>query len=272
MSINWVMLSDSEGFTPLPGEQKLYTSPPRTSLSLHTLNKFPGKEPFSVQSSTGCVHLTNRRIVYLPAAPTPQLQSFTAPILNLHDTRVTAPFFGPNVWIALVQPVQGGGIPPQHAAIELKMTFKDGGAFDFHSRFERVKERLQQAVEVARESGQVAGDGSEQGRGRGAGALGGVNMDSVHLEQLPAYEEPGIPLSQASGAAAATTVPQVSSSTPPSQGNRDTAATNPIVSPQPTRRRAPSQGLSSPPAEPPPGYEEVQRETIMDELERRLSG
>ncbi|TKA41673.1 hypothetical protein B0A49_13949 [Cryomyces minteri] len=216
--------------------------------------------------------VTPSQIVYLPAAPTPQLQSFTAPILNLHDTHVTAPFFGPNVWIALVQPVQGGGIPPQHAAIELKMTFKDGGAFDFHSRFERVKERLQQAVEVARESGQVAGDGSEQGRGRGAGALGGVNMDSVHLDQLPAYEEPGMPLSQALGAAAATTVPQVSSSTPPSQRDRDTAATNPIVSPQPSRRRASLQELFSPPAEPPPGYEEVQRETVVDELERRLSG
>jgi hypothetical protein len=59
---SWVMLSEGEGFTPLPGEQRLYTSPPRTTLSLQTLNKFPGKQPYTIQSSAGCVYLTNRRV------------------------------------------------------------------------------------------------------------------------------------------------------------------------------------------------------------------
>lgn len=59
---SWVMLSETDGFVPLPGEQRLYTSPPRTTLSIQTLNKYPGKEPFSIQSSAGCVHLTNRRV------------------------------------------------------------------------------------------------------------------------------------------------------------------------------------------------------------------
>jgi hypothetical protein len=95
----------------------------------------------------------------LPANPTPQLQSFSAPLLNLHDTHVSAPFFGPNVWTAALQPVAGGGIPANHAFVELKMVFKEGGAFDFHSQFERIKERLQQAVDNARESGLMTGDG-----------------------------------------------------------------------------------------------------------------
>jgi len=263
------MLSETEGFVPLPGEQRLYTSPPRTTLSLQTLNKYPGKEPFSIQSSSGCVYLTNRRvglshhslrlrldqltdvhkIVYLPASPTPQLQSFAAPVLNLHDTHVTAPFFGPNVWTALLQPVAGGGIPPQHAALELKMTFKEGGAFDFHSKFERIKERLQQAVEVARESGLVTGDGSETGGGRGPGGLGGVDIGAVHLDELPAYSESGM------------SVPQQSSTT-----------TNqpPRTPPEPSGQSSPHEATFSPPAEPPPGYEEVQRDSVAEEVERRL--
>lgn len=188
-------------------------------------------------------------MIYLPASQTPQLQSFAAPILNLHDTHVTAPFFGPNVWTALLQPVAGGGIPPQHAALELKMTFKDGGAFDFHSKFERIKERLQQAVEMARESGLVTGDGSEAGGARGAGGLGGVDMGAVHLDELPAYSESGMSVPQQSG---------------------DAAAEAPQPPPEPTSQRRSPEGTFGPPAEPPPGYEEVQRDSIAEEVERRL--
>ncbi|KAF2842077.1 hypothetical protein M501DRAFT_998313 [Patellaria atrata CBS 101060] len=256
---SWVMLEEN-GFVPLPGEQPIYTSPPRTSLSLHSLNKYPGKEPFSLQSSAGVIYLTNRRIVYLPASPTPQLKSFAAPILNLHDTHVTAPFFGPNVWTALVQPVAGGGIPPQHPALELKMTFKDGGAFDFHTAFERIKERLQQAVEIARESGYATGDGSESGGARGGGALSGVNLDAVTLDDLPAYE--------ASGAS-----PQVHPSSPlgsPTDGTAFGAPSTSLPVAGGSVPHSPQLNNFSPPAEPPPGYEEVQRGSIADELERRL--
>ncbi|KAF2137638.1 uncharacterized protein K452DRAFT_100166 [Aplosporella prunicola CBS 121167] len=256
MSINWVMLSENEGFTPLPGEQRLYTSPPRTTLSLRSLNKYPGKEPFSVQSSTGCLHLTNRRIVYLPMHPTEQLQSFAAPILNLHDTHVTAPFFGPNVWSAIVQPVPGGNIPAVHPALELKFTFKDGGAFDFHTTFERIKERLQQAVEVAREHGSFTGDGSEGGTGRGPGALAGINMNNVHLEQLPAYEPP--PASAAPPAPSTPPYTEARDGTSSPSGEAAAAATEAAQKPQ------------DQPTEPPPGYEEVQMESVNEEMERRM--
>ncbi|OCL07561.1 thiolase [Glonium stellatum] len=260
MSINWVMLSEGGGFTPLPGEKTLYTSPPRTTLSLQSLNKYPGKEPYIIQSSAGCVHLTNRRLIYLPASPTPELHSFAAPILNLHDTHVTAPWFGPNVWTAIVQPVSGGGIPAQHAALELKITFKEGGAFDFHTNFERLKERLQQAVEVARESGYITGDGSESGGGRGAGALAGVNLDTVHLDELPTYEESGQDPQPGPPAALATPL------SPQDSG----VAVLPEPARQPSPQPSPREETFSPPTEPPPGYEEVQRGSIVDELERRL--
>lgn len=253
---SWVMLSPTtpQTFTPLTHEQTLYTSPTRTTLSLASLNKYPGQTPFAVSSSQGTLYLTNRRIIYLPASPTPALQSFAAPILNTHDSHVVAPWIGPNVWTALVQPVQGGGIPAHHAVLELKVTFKEGGAYDFHSRYETVKERLQQAVEVARESGSVQGDGSETGRGRGGGALAGVNVAGVHLEDLPAYEEAGASVSVPVAAAAP----------------REEQSLSPVAVDE-GEDNAPRPPFD-PPVEPPPGYEEVQRETIQDEVERRLSG
>ncbi|PGG95161.1 hypothetical protein AJ79_10221 [Helicocarpus griseus UAMH5409] len=260
---SWVMLHETEGFVRLPNERTIYTSPPRTSLSLQTVNSRSGNEPVSIQSSTGCVHLTNQRIVYLPAQSTPQFQSFSAPLLNLLDTHVSAPFFGPNVWTAQVKPVAGGGIPASNISLQLKMTFKDGGAFDFHSNFERIKERLQQAVEQAQESGMMTGDGPQTGSGRRAGAFGSVNFSAVHLEELPAYEGPGRP------------VEPVDATAPPPFSPR-----NPIEHNQPVSNRANSAsgGDSSTedryanPTEPPPGYEEVQQQSVASDLEARLRG
>ncbi|KAI9688330.1 MAG: hypothetical protein M1822_001278 [Bathelium mastoideum] len=268
MSINWVMLADHGGFTPLPGEQTLYTSPPRTSLSLQSLGKHTGADAFSISSSAGCIYLTNRRIVYLPSTPTPTLQSLTVPLLNLHDTHVTAPWFGPNVWASLVQPVSGGGLPAQHAAFELRLTFRDGGAFDFHTAFERIKERLQQAVEVAREGGRVAGDGSERSAGRGGGALAGVNMDAVHLDQLPRYEE------SANAAAAARAESSLEAASTGSQQQQHQQRDSGVAVTSPGRKveepSTPPEEDFTPPSEPPPGYEEVQRDSVATELERRL--
>ena len=118
----------------------------------------------------------------------------------MYDSRVAAPFFGPNVWTAQVQPVAGGGIPPAASAVELRFVFKDGGAFDFHNMFERVKERIGQAREA------------------------GMATQNVDLEDLPTYEDAGGP--------------------PPDIDGR-------------SQRPA-----ATAPAEPPPGYEEVQRESV----------
>lgn len=77
-----------------------------------------------------------------------------------------APWFGANYWVALCRPVPGGGIPTSQIAVEVKLTFQDGGAFDFSAKFEQVKERIQQVRE----------------------ANGNIRGADVHLEQLPAYE------------------------------------------------------------------------------------
>ena len=204
-------------------------------------------------------------MIYLPVTPSPALQSFAVPILNVTDSRVTAPWFGANKWEAIIQPVQGGGIPPQHAELDLVMEFKEGGAFDFASIFERLKERLRQAVDIARESG---GDVDDDTRG-----VGGVNMNNVHLEDLPAYEESRqhtrvpdpLPSPPIDSPPASTLSTQAPTATAPAPGPElaSPQPSSPLSSPQPERFQAPD--------EPPPGYEEVQRSSIADELERRLS-
>lgn len=116
---SWVMTSANEAaFVKLPNERILYTSPPRTSLSLSSTNSFPGTQPWAVKSSDGTVYITNQRvrlllmlvpgtdrsffyhlvdftnitqIVYMPTSPSPELQSFSAPILNLEDSYVRVP-------------------------------------------------------------------------------------------------------------------------------------------------------------------------------------
>ena len=154
----------------------------------------------------------------------------------------------------MLQPVPGGGIPATHAAIEVKMVFKDGGAFDFHSNFERIKEKLQQAVETARESGAMIGDGSETGTGRGGGSLASINMTGVHLEELPAYDGP----------------PEAFVAMAPQESTRQQHPNRPadIAS---SARQDQNQAFQ-PPREPPPGYDEAQQQSVANELERRLSG
>jgi hypothetical protein len=61
---SWVMLAEGDGggYTPLPGEQTLYQSPPRTTLSLHTSSRRNATDTYSQQSKSGVVYLTNRRV------------------------------------------------------------------------------------------------------------------------------------------------------------------------------------------------------------------
>jgi hypothetical protein len=164
------------------------------------------------------------------------------------------PWFGSNSWQAVLQPVPGGNIPSSHAKFELKLVFNEGGAADFHSHFERIKERLQQAVEAARE-----GDNRV---GHGIGSLACVNMDAVHLDQLPTYEasgqDPIAPISPGSTLEEPPMAPSnVRHLSQDGAGERSPHATPPTA---------------EAPNEPPPGYEETQQQSIQQEFERRFSG
>ena len=129
---------------------------------------------------------------------------------------------------------------PVGGVVEVKMTFKEGGAFDFHSHYERVRERLLQAVEVSREAGVAA-----------SSAMNGVD---VNLDELPAYQEEGdgplLPATVGAVVAARESVGRVG-------GSADGDG----------RGRERDEGT---PVEPPPGYEEAQMAGLRDEVQRRL--
>lgn len=124
------------------------------------------------------------------------------------------------------------------------MTFKEGGAFDFHSNFERIKDRLHQAVEHARESGLMTRNGS----------AGAVDYTNVHLDELPAYEGPSdAPAYPGTSLDTEFGVPPEGISKPPPPLGEDAESS-----------------AFEPPTEPPPGYEEVQQQSVAHELENRL--
>ena len=141
------------------------------------------------------------------------------------------------------------------------MTFKEGGAFDFYSTYERIKETLSQAFEVARESGQVAGNTNQ---------VPAIDISTVHLEQLPAYEEIGgtVP---APG-------PQLQQPIPVSPPRtrraplRDSGVVFSSDDEQNTRSTVKESSTEQfqPPSEPPPGYEETQQNSIADNLEQTV--
>ena len=122
--------------------------------------------------------------------------------------------------------------------VEVKLTFKEGGAFDFHSHYERVRERLLQAVEVGRDAG--------------------VEVGSVTLDDLPAYQEEGDgPLLSPTAVAVAAARLEVERRNGSGSGDGD------------GRGRDREDGT---PVEPPPGYEEAQMAGLRDEVERRANG
>jgi len=147
-----------------------------------------------------------------------------------------------------LKPVVGGGIPPHHTFIELKMTFKEGGAFDFASTYERVKETLSQALEMARESGRPSA----------------ADLSEVNLEQLPAYEE-------ATGAPTLQRPTPISRTAAPPTQPRDSGIAAPSDNEQGTTSLSADLSNGHPhPTEPPPGYEETQQNSIAESLERGI--
>jgi hypothetical protein len=134
------------------------------------------------------------------------------------------------------------------------MTFRDGGAFDYHTIFEQIKERLYNALSIAREEGRNIGS---------VGILGGADLASVHLEQLPAYEPPPQALNVSSA--------EVQDLIPPEE---PTARDSGIAGLRGSNQSKPEEDLSTspmePPNEPPPGYEEAQAQAVTMNLDQRL--
>jgi WW domain-binding protein 2 len=151
--------------------------------------------------------------------------------------------------------VAGGGIPANLTHVEIKLTFKEGGAFDFHTKFERIKERFRQASEAAGVSVVTASSSNQ-------GPTAGVNMDAVHLDELPTYQDSSL------DALAPQPAPAQSSSRPAVQLEEPAPSFEEVVD-----GRAPMypQSHHPPPTDAPPGYEEAQQQSLEHEFETRLA-
>jgi len=222
-------------FIALPNEQSLYQSPARTGLSLTTTSPHRGTRRLSINSSTGTAYITNQRVVYIPTTKTPDFESFACPIANLHDTHVAPPLFGPNAWKAIVQSVANGGLGGGGGGggVELKLVFKDGGASDFSTIFERLKEKVLNARET------------------------GVGAEAMHLDELPTYED------ARSGQPSSSTTATAGAPPPPT-------AAAPVIVLEPPEITTAQAADPRTPNGPPPGYEEAQRESVAEELERQI--
>ena len=149
----------------------------------------------------------------------------------------------------------GGNIPSSHSSIELKLTFNEGGAPDFHNSFERIRERLQQALEV---SG-VARRPNEM--------YGAVNLEAVHLDQLPSYEDSGHDIVAPDPAPAPNTINGHSTG----QRNAPNVVADATSRPAESLPNSSGEGRFDTPTDAPPGYEEVQANSIQAGFERQLS-
>ena len=141
------------------------------------------------------------------------------------------------------------------------MTFKEGGAFDFSATYDRLKERMSQAVSVAQENGS---NGLR---------TGGSGLPQADLEELPAYSE---------AANGPSPVPPQTPSPAVATSPQHTAAGSQAHTPAPNNetilpsteeaavKPEPGQQSHPPPDEPPPGYEETQAATVARDLEHNI--
>ncbi|CAO3688797.1 unnamed protein product [Umbelopsis vinacea] len=146
MSINWTMISqDGQTPVPLPGE-KIFFKQSQIKFELDCGGSgYPGTSGGAWHDSNGTVFLSNQRIIYLPRQPTEHFRSFHVPLLSLKNCRYEQPWFAANYISGHVIPVAGGGLSKPG---DLKLTFKEGGGFEFYSIFRELLERIDETNET----------------------------------------------------------------------------------------------------------------------------
>ncbi|KXJ86309.1 hypothetical protein Micbo1qcDRAFT_198417 [Microdochium bolleyi] len=166
MSINWVMLSRSGQFEPLPDETPQLKTRGRISLSLTAEKQTPGSRPWSLKCDNGTAYITSHRIIYLPAASTDAFQGFSARILDLEDSRTPTGShmwgFGAWYWEAEFRPVPGGNIPTDVTRAKVQLTFNESGVSDWQSKYTEIRSRIQHLSQIGQ-------------------------LQNMHGEQLPSY-------------------------------------------------------------------------------------
>lgn len=131
----------------LPGDVH-FPLPPLFSLPLHLLVPLPAH----LQCQKGHVILTTQRLLVIAAGPpqqlplssqTPALYSLAVPLPYLKNPELQQPLFGANGFTAVVLPYPGGGIPQSPPTL-LRVSFREGGAFELYDALGKAMQRLLQ--------------------------------------------------------------------------------------------------------------------------------
>ncbi|CAG8635818.1 102_t:CDS:2 [Racocetra persica] len=140
MALNWVMIaSDGKSPVPLPGEKILF-SQEKVSLLLDLGGGYPGN-PANYKAD-GNIFITNQRVIFISRPTLPNFQSLSIPLLHLKEGKLQQPWFGANYYEACLIPVQNGGLPSPG---QMKITFKEGGGYDFSSCYTELIQRLNES-------------------------------------------------------------------------------------------------------------------------------
>ncbi|RHZ57720.1 hypothetical protein Glove_384g63 [Diversispora epigaea] len=138
MALNWAMIaSDGQNPVPLPGEKVLFRQE-KTTLNLDLGGEYPGN-PNNNYKAEGITFITNQRIIFISRPTLPHFKSLSIPLLNLKEGKLQQPWFGANYYQAIVIPVLNGGLPSPG---QLKITFKEGGGFEFSTYYNEMISRL----------------------------------------------------------------------------------------------------------------------------------
>ncbi|RIA93506.1 hypothetical protein C1645_762169 [Glomus cerebriforme] len=137
MALNWAMIgSDGKSPVPLPGE-KILLEQGKVSLVLDMGGGYPGNA--GTLKADGGIYLTNQRVIFISRPLLDHFKSLSIPLLNLKEGKLQQPWFGANYYQAIVTPVPNGGLP---APGQLKITFKEGGGFEFSTVYKELMLRL----------------------------------------------------------------------------------------------------------------------------------
>ncbi|EMR08513.1 hypothetical protein PNEG_02996 [Pneumocystis murina B123] len=140
MSINSVDVNPENEPILLPFEQFFFCGN-KVEFILECGNGYPANHIINktYSSSSGRLYFSNHRIIYFPSQATASFKNFACPLNKFVDGSFIQPWFSSNYYQATVYPVPQGGLP---SVASVKFIFKEGGGFDFATKFSDIQFRL----------------------------------------------------------------------------------------------------------------------------------
>ncbi|KXS20913.1 hypothetical protein M427DRAFT_51869 [Gonapodya prolifera JEL478] len=91
-------------------------------------------------SYNGSIVLTSKRVVFMPLQVDRSYSSFVIPLGNISEGKFVQPMFDANRFECSVAPVLNGGL---ESPANVKMAFKNGGAYDFYTTLTTLTAQLE---------------------------------------------------------------------------------------------------------------------------------